>query len=104
MRHELNGRPIYQEIIAHQDKIWGMTLADGDRALVTTSEDGNVAVRDVEDGQVRFSLKFPDAAPFGVCAYPGGGKLLISAKGGESKVLDLATRSWLPGPAGLVAT
>lgn len=104
MRHELNGRPIYQEIIAHQDKIWGMTLADGDRALVTTSEDGSVAVRDVIDGQVRFSLKFPNAAPFGVCAYSGGRKLLISAMNGESKILDPATRSWLPGPAGLVAT
>jgi eukaryotic-like serine/threonine-protein kinase len=104
LRQEFAGQADVKSLTPHRDKVWGMVLADGDRALVTSSEDGTVAVHDVTSGGLRFSLRFPAGAPYGLCPTPGGGRVLVTGMSGESRFLDLASESWLPGPTGLDAT
>lgn len=104
LREDLSGRKIYQEITAHQDKIWGMTLADHGDALITCSEDGMVAVREAATGELRFAKPVVGGVPFGLCAYPDDGKILVTCMAGETRILDLPSREWQPGPDGLTAS
>lgn len=104
LREELIGQRNWQEIAAHQDKIWAITLANSQQSLVTASEDSVVAIRDSHTGNLQFSIEIPGSPTFGLCPYPDDQKLLATAMDGSTRVIDLRNRSWQSGPNGLNAT